>query len=62
MDRTEIVFQLIAKLKHGELSDSQIQDLGNILLTPPNNETQEDNYDEYLMSMYEVGDESVLND
>jgi hypothetical protein len=62
MDRTEIVFQLIAKLKHGELSDSQIQDLGNILLTPPNNETQEDSYDEYLMSMYEVGDESVLND
>lgn len=62
MDRTEIVFQLIAKLKHGELSDSQIQDLGNILLIPPNNETQEDNYDEYLMSMYEVGDESVLND
>jgi hypothetical protein len=25
-------------------------------------ENNYDNYDEYLMSMYEVGDESVLND
>jgi hypothetical protein len=62
MDKTEILFQLIAKLKNGELRDSLIQDLGDILFTPPNNEIQEDSYDDYLMSMYEVGDESVLND
>jgi hypothetical protein len=62
MNRTEIIFQLIAKIKKGELSDSLLQDLEEMLLTPPNKEIQEDNYDEYLMSINEIGDESVLND
>jgi hypothetical protein len=62
MNRTEIIFQLIAKLKNGELRDSLIQDLEDILFTPPNNEIQEDSYDEYLIGINEIGDESILND
>ena len=62
MDKTEILFQLIAKLKNGELRDSLIQDLGDILFTPPNNEIQENSYDEYLIGINEIGDESILND
>jgi len=61
MDKTEILFQLIAKLKNGELRDSLIQDLGDILFKH-NNEIQEDSYDDYLIGINEIGDESILND
>jgi hypothetical protein len=61
MNRTEIIFQLIAKIKKGELNDSLLQDLEEMLLTPPN-EIQEDSYDEYLIGINEIGDESELND
>jgi hypothetical protein len=61
MNKTEIIFQLIAKIKKGELNDSLLQDLEEMLLTPPN-EIQEDSYDEYLIGINEIGDESELND
>jgi hypothetical protein len=61
MNKTEIIFQLIAKIKKGELNDSLLQDLEEMLLTP-SNEIQEDSYDEYLIGINEIGDESELND